>query len=130
MGLGKTLEALTAVALSHHGAVRADTSAGPVSLVVCPSTLVGHWLAEIHKFFPGQKVLRGTSNIGRLKQWSETTEFNMVVVSYSILRREIDNLSKINWHYCILDEGHLLKNPKTGTSTYASSFKLLRAPCF
>lgn len=40
--------------------------------------------------------------------------FNIVVVSYATLRREVKVLSKAQWHYCILDEGHLLKNPKTG----------------
>jgi len=125
MGLGKTLQALAAVALSHHGAALADASARPVSLVVCPSTLVGHWLAEIGKFFPRQAVLKGTPDIGTAKQWSETgmgEDCNIVVVSYSFLRREVKVLSKILWRYCILDEGHLLKNPKTGTLAFYVHF--------
>jgi len=116
MGLGKTLQALTAVVLSHQ--YLDDAASRPVSLVVCPSTLVGHWLAEIRKFFPRRTLFRGTSDIGYVKQWNEAAvtdeEANIVVVSYSVLRREVKALSKINWHYCILDEGHLLKNPKTG----------------
>ena len=42
----------------------ADESARPISLVVCPSTLVGHWLAEILKFFPQQTKMKGTSDWG------------------------------------------------------------------
>lgn len=121
MGTGKTLQALAAIALAHAAAVRADASATPVSLVVCPSTLVGHWLAEICKFFPRQTVLRGTSNVGILKyrneEGTDDADSNIVVVSYSFLRREIKVLSKIIWHYCIMDEGHLLKNPMTGMVT-------------
>lgn len=117
MGLGKTLQALVAVAISHHRAKCADASARPVSLVVCPSTLVGHWLAEIYKFFPLQKMLKGTSFAGTSKQKLRLEigeEYNVVVISYSDLRREVNILSKREWHQCILDEGHLMKNPKTG----------------
>jgi TATA-binding protein-associated factor len=113
--IGKTLQALSAVALTHEEAARADASSKPVSLVVCPSTLVGHWLAEIRKFFPRQSVLRGSSNICKRNKGAVVdVDCNIVVISYSILRREAAALSNIKWHYCILDEGHLLKNPKTG----------------
>ena len=115
---GKTLQALSAVALSHEEAARADGSSKMVSLVVCPSTLVGHWLAEIRKFFPRQTVLKGKSNDGICKRINRRVievDCNIVVVSYSVLRREAAVLSNIKWHYCILDEGHLLKNPKTGS---------------
>lgn len=118
MGTGKSVQALAAIALSHEDASSADASARPVSLVVCPSTLVSHWLAEIRKFFPSGSVLQGTSDIETLGQRSKraaSKDYNIVVVSYSALRREVKVLSKIEWHYCILDEGHLLKNPKTGT---------------
>lgn len=117
MGLGKSLQALVAVALSYDAAICVDSSCQPVSLVVCPSTLVGHWLAEIRKFFPKQTTLRGTSDTKAVTRWSKgakSEEFNILVVSYSVLRREVKALSKMNWLYCILDEGHLLKNPKTG----------------
>ena len=120
MGLGKTLQALVAVAISHHRAKCADASARPVSLVVCPSTLVDHWLAEIRKFFPLQKMLKGSSFAGKSKQKLRIEmdeEYNVVVISYSDLRREVEILSKREWHQCILDEGHLMKNPKTGKAT-------------
>jgi hypothetical protein len=117
MGLGKTLQALVAVALSHHNAICADASAKPVSLVICPSTLVGHWLAEIRKFFPLQQVLRGVSFGGSPKHkfgLEMGEEYNIIVTSYSVLRKEVKILSQRQWHQCILDEGHLMKNPKTG----------------
>jgi TATA-binding protein-associated factor len=105
------------VALSHHNAICADASAKPVSLVICPSTLVGHWLAEIRKFFPLQQVLRGVSFGGSPKHkfgLEMGEEYNIIVTSYSVLRKEVKILSQRQWHQCILDEGHLMKNPKTG----------------
>lgn len=36
-----------------------------------------------------------------------------MVTSYDILRNDIDNLGLRDWNYCILDEGHIIKNGKT-----------------
>jgi len=38
---------------------------------------------------------------------------NLVVASYDIVRKDIDFFSTIKWNYCILDEGHIIKNGKT-----------------
>ena len=116
MGLGKTLQALVSIASSH---LDTEGSAKPLSLVICPSSVVGHWVAEIRRFFPEQKVLIPSPIIGTVTQrktlWSNVSRSgNIVITSYSILRSDIDVLSKFQWHYCVLDEGHLLKNPKTG----------------
>ena len=39
--------------------------------------------------------------------------------SYSVLRSDVHILSRVSWNYCILDEGHLIKNPKTHTAIAA-----------
>lgn len=41
---------------------------------------------------------------------------NLVVASYDIVRKDIDFFGTINWNYCILDEGHVIKNGKTKAS--------------
>jgi TATA-binding protein-associated factor len=33
-------------------------------------------------------------------------------MSYDILRNDIEQLASYNWNYCILDEGHMIKNAK------------------
>ena len=38
---------------------------------------------------------------------------DVVIMSYDIVRNDIDELTDINWNYCILDEGHIIKNGKT-----------------
>jgi TATA-binding protein-associated factor len=89
------------------------------SLVVCPSTVVGHWVGEIRRFFPRSQVLSPFDFTGPVKvrrqAWDkEGHKHNIVVTSYSVLRADVDLLEKTIWDYCVLDEGHLLKNPKTG----------------
>ena len=115
--LGKTLQSLVAVAISHCSDMD-ECTATKRSLIVCPSTVVGHWVGEIHRFFPQSKVLSPFDFTGpakeRRKAWDkESYKHNIVVTSYSVLRSDIDILEKTIWDYCILDEGHLLKNPKT-----------------
>jgi TATA-binding protein-associated factor len=34
-------------------------------------------------------------------------------MSYDIIRNDIEDLAKMAWNYCILDEGHIIKNGKT-----------------
>jgi hypothetical protein len=118
MGLGKTLQALVGVAIAHNAAAKKRNCC---SLVVCPSTLVGHWLGEIEKYFPVKDVFQPLIFVGnrqqRVEKWRNMmSRANIVVTSYAYLRSDIELLSSTNWCYCILDEGHLLRNPKTGNN--------------
>lgn len=38
---------------------------------------------------------------------------NLVIASYDIVRNDIEFFSSVKWNYCILDEGHVIKNGKT-----------------
>lgn len=37
-------------------------------------------------------------------------KYDVIIMSYDIIRNDIDELSAITWNYCILDEGHIIKN--------------------
>ena len=123
MGLGKTLQSLVAVAISHYEqsgeskdfALKEEKK----SLVICPSSVVGHWVSEIKRFFPSNEIFAPFDFTGTEKRrraaWQEGVQkSNIVVTSYSVLRTDVNLLEGTSWNYCILDEGHLLKNPKTG----------------
>ncbi|KAJ2990580.1 hypothetical protein NUW58_g2879 [Xylaria curta] len=123
MGLGKTLQTLCIVASDHYH--RAEefkkTSAPEVrklpSLIVCPPTLAGHWQQEIKTFAP---FLTVTAFVGppaeRRARASQFPTTDIVVTSYEVCRNDTDLLEKQNWNYIILDEGHLIKNPKAKIS--------------
>lgn len=132
MGLGKTLQALVGIGLAHCQKISNDNNKHSneviKSLVVCPSTLCGHWFNEITRFFSiGQfyQVLRHDGNSKKRKSsWRlGINTANIIVTSYSVLRQDIDILSSVMWTYCILDEGHLLKNPKTATAKAAKQIR-------
>jgi TATA-binding protein-associated factor len=48
---------------------------------------------------------------------------DIVITSYDICRNDADILKPINWNYCVLDEGHLIKNSKSKTSQAVKQFQ-------
>lgn len=123
MGLGKTLQTLCIVASDHH--MRAEDFAKTnnresrrlPSLIVCPPTLSGHWQQEIQQFAPFLSCLAyvGPSQ-DRQRMRQEMGKTDIVITSYDICRNDNDVFTPIIWNYCVLDEGHLIKNPKAKTT--------------
>ncbi|PHH91025.1 hypothetical protein CDD83_1918 [Cordyceps sp. RAO-2017] len=119
MGLGKTLQTICIVASDHHQRQEefAKTQAPDVrrlpSLIVCPPTLSGHWQQEIKTYAPFLSV---TAYVGppaeRKAMRHRLGQTDIVVTSYDVCRNDTDILEKFNWNYMVLDEGHLIKNPK------------------
>ncbi|XP_015182323.1 PREDICTED: TATA-binding protein-associated factor 172 isoform X1 [Polistes dominula] len=117
MGLGKTLQTLCILALDHHRNTQA-----PPSLVVCPPTLTGHWVYEAEKFFQTEDLsviqYAGTPP-EREKLRPRLLQHKMVVLSYDIVRKDIEFFEALQWNYCVLDEGHVIKNGKTKSAQAA-----------
>lgn len=119
MGLGKTLQTLCIVASDHHQrAEEFAKSKSPEarrlpSLIVCPPTLSGHWQQEVKTYAP---FLTVTAYVGppseRKHMRDKLEEPDIVITSYDVCRNDADVLAKYNWNYVVLDEGHLIKNPK------------------
>ncbi|MEI6437401.1 MAG: DEAD/DEAH box helicase [Candidatus Omnitrophota bacterium] len=106
MGLGKTVQALAMI--------QRDIEAGCTlpSLVVCPTTLVWNWEAEIRKFLPGLKTLV-VSGKDRRAQVEQVPTAAVVITSYALLRRDIEQYHQHQFHYLILDEAQNIKNRHT-----------------
>ncbi|KAL3419591.1 SNF2 family domain-containing protein [Phlyctema vagabunda] len=119
MGLGKTLQTLCMVASDHH--MRAEEFAKTQSpdlrrmpsLIVCPPTLSGHWQQEIKTYAP---FLTCTAYVGppaeRQRLRDQLGKSDIIITSYDICRNDADVLTPLNWNYLVLDEGHLIKNPR------------------
>ena len=117
MGLGKTLQALTVLQ-------KAKEEDGPMpALVVAPTTVVFNWEAEIQKFAPDLTCLKLQG--GERKQFfKKIPEYDVVITSYALLRRDIAKLKDINFRYVILDESQNIKN---ATSQTAQAVKQLNS---
>ncbi|KFB40634.1 hypothetical protein ZHAS_00008156 [Anopheles sinensis] len=119
MGLGKTLQAICILAADHHQRSLDRSCAQLPSLVICPPTLTGHWVYEVEKFLP-TRFLRPLHYVGlpvnREQLRLKLGTYNLIVASYDIVRKDIEFFSSVHWNYCILDEGHIIKNGKTKSS--------------
>jgi TATA-binding protein-associated factor len=123
MGLGKTLQSICILASAHHERDQRQESHIP-SLIVCPPTLTNHWYHEINKYANNLRpiiysgpVKERRARLKRLKQ------FDIVITSYDVVRNDLSSLVPINWLYCILDEGHLIKNAKSKVSQSVKSMQ-------
>ena len=123
MGLGKTLQTLCIVASDHHlraeeyARTKAPDSRKLPSLIVCPPTLSGHWQQEILTFAPFLSCMAYVGPASeRVKMRDKLGTTDIVVTSYDVCRNDIDAFAPFNWNYCVLDEGHLIKNPRAKTT--------------
>lgn len=118
MGLGKTLQTICMIAGDHYER-KVEKQADLPSIVICPPTLTGHWVYEVQKFV-GNNFLKPLHYYGlpmeRERLRSQIKYHNLVVASYDIVRKDIDFFQTIQWNYCVLDEGHIIKNGKTKSS--------------
>ncbi|XP_050083942.1 TATA-binding protein-associated factor 172 [Anopheles aquasalis] len=119
MGLGKTLQAICILAADHHQRSIDRNCAQLPSLVICPPTLTGHWVYEVEKFLP-TRFLRPLHYVGlpvsREQLRHKLGTYNLIVASYDIVRKDIEFFGSVHWNYCILDEGHIIKNGRTKSS--------------
>lgn len=135
MGLGKTLQTICILASMHHERAERHHTTGSAdsvhlpSLVVCPPTLTGHWRHEIHTYtHNGLRVLiYGGERSARLGLAASFGSYDVVVTSYDVVRNDAATvLGAVDWHYCVLDEGHIIKNAKTKLSQAIKTIKALR----
>jgi SNF2 family DNA or RNA helicase len=92
MGLGKTLQALAVL--------------GSGSLVVCPTSVLPNWQAEIARFRPSLRVAAYHGAARKLDAQADVT-----LTTYALLRLDSAELSARRWNAVVLDEAQAIKNP-------------------
>jgi superfamily II DNA or RNA helicase len=123
MGLGKTLQAL-AFAAWLRGSRRTPGGSQPApTLVVCPTSLVTNWLREAARFTPNVRALDLTGS-DRAQKFASRGNYDLLVTSYAILRRDIESYRSAEFSLVILDEAQHIKNR---ASQNAQAAKALRA---
>jgi len=108
MGLGKTLQTLAWLQLDRVDEKAKDLPA----LIVCPTSLVDNWALEASRFTPNLRVLTVTGT-DRHQKWGELLEHDLIVTSYALLRRDIEQYETQAFSVAILDEAQHIKNKAT-----------------
>jgi SNF2 family DNA or RNA helicase len=97
---------------------------GTTSIVVCPSTLVLNWKAEVEKWCNSMKVLVVKGNaLEREKLLEEYKNYDLIITSYDLLKRDVDCYENKNFKYIIADEAQYIKNSTTQNATSLKSLK-------
>lgn len=118
MGLGKTLQMIALLKTELKSENKTT------SIVVCPSTLVLNWKAEVEKWCDAIKVLivKGTAE-ERIQKLKDYEKYDLVITSYDLLKRDIENYEDKNFKYIIADEAQYIKNSSTQNATSLKSLK-------
>jgi len=116
MGLGKTIQSLVFLA-----SIFEKQDSGPV-LIVMPASLIFNWEREIEKFTPS---LTKYSLVGsdRLNSPEQLKNYNIILTTYGIIRRDWYWLSKQLFSVIILDESQNVKNPLSQSFKAISKLK-------
>jgi SNF2 family DNA or RNA helicase len=116
MGLGKTHQvmALMTALLSR------PEKTGPF-LVVCPTTVISHWHKKITEHAPSLKP--GVYYGGERNLESLLKEGNIVLTSYGILLRDIEQIEQVSFELAVFDEIQYIKNSATRTYRAAKAVR-------
>ncbi len=107
MGLGKTLQVI-ALLISQKEEGKKN------SLIVCPASLIYNWESELEKFAPELKkcVVAGSAS-ERTNLIKEHAQYDVLVTSYDLLKRDLDSYSNIIFETEVIDEAQYIKNQST-----------------
>ena len=104
MGLGKTAQTI-----AHMVIEEASGRMENPALVIVPTTLVPNWSAELARFAPHLRVavLHG---LDRHERRRDLAGVHVVITTYTVLSRDIDDMVELPWHLVVLDEAQAIKS--------------------
>ena len=96
------------------------------TVVIVPKSLIFNWIEEAAKFTPLLRILNytGTDRQTKAKEIGDDGGFDVLLTTYGTMRKDIADLSQVEFDYAILDESQAIKNSK---AQCAKSSRLLRA---
>ncbi|CUH92488.1 DEAD/DEAH box helicase [Herbinix luporum] len=122
MGLGKTLQSIVFIAslILENKKQKKDTH----FLIVCPTSLTYNWLDEMENFAPFIKAVVVSGNPPERQEIIERyKDYDVLITSYPLIRRDISVYEKIEFHGVFIDEAQFIKN---NASQNAKSVKRLK----
>ena len=129
MGLGKTIQTIALITYL----IEKKGCNGPF-LIIVPLSVLPNWVNEFNHWAPSVNtvIYRGNANTRKSLYTNQMChgKFNCALTTYEFVTRDKSNLSKIEWSYIIIDEGHRIKNANskltvTLTKYYRSKYRLL-----
>ncbi|MCY1001959.1 SNF2-related protein [Myxococcus sp. MISCRS1] len=114
MGLGKTVQSLSLLQKM------ANEEGRKPSLVVAPTSVLANWEREAERFTPGLKAMVWHGQ-DRKERAEDLKGMDLVLTSYALVRRDLDQLSQVGFRFVILDEAQNIKNADSATAQACKS---------
>ncbi|WP_432798761.1 SNF2-related protein [Poriferisphaera sp. WC338] len=128
MGLGKTVQVLAMLEARYQGieahmdkTLDGEKPKHRPSIVVVPRSVVFNWIDEAEKFTPDLRVM-AYAGTDRAEQRADFANHDLIVTSFGLMRRDIEELQHQEFDYIILDEAQAIKN---ASSQSAKSARIL-----
>ena len=116
MGLGKTIQVI---------ALLLSAAQEGTSLIVCPASLIYNWEHELYRFAPSLKTATAAGTMSERQELLERMgEYQVVITSYELLKRDQEWYEKQKFRFQIIDEAQCIKNAATKS---AKAVKAVRA---
>uniref|UniRef100_A0A670IE18 RAD54 homolog B n=1 Tax=Podarcis muralis TaxID=64176 RepID=A0A670IE18_PODMU len=127
MGLGKTLQCISVLwTLLRQG----PYGCKPVikqALIVTPGSLVKNWGKEFQKWLGSERIkVFLVDQDHKVEEFINSPLYSVLIISYEMFLRSLDQIQKAQFGLVICDEGHRLKNAAIKTTTALASLSCER----
>lgn len=113
MGLGKTVQTLALI--------KEYSKEAKSVIVMCPASVIPVWKSECEKFFPEL-----TCEVLNSKFDKENCKANIILSSYTQIRKNRNLVDSILFELVVLDEAQFIKNPEAKTTVACMALKAKR----
>ncbi|EMC91705.1 hypothetical protein BAUCODRAFT_79168 [Baudoinia panamericana UAMH 10762] len=125
MGLGKTLQTLSLFEWLKEN--EADSGEKQPHLIVCPLSVLSSWMNETKKWTDFKAVRFHGPRVERNQVKQEllgATDVDIIVTTYDTFKAEAGYFKRaFAYKYCVLDEGHKIKNEQSEVSEALQSLQ-------
>ncbi|NWJ47578.1 MAG: DEAD/DEAH box helicase [Chloroflexi bacterium] len=110
MGLGKSAQLISLLLYEREHNKKGNTPG--TTLLVCPMSIVGNWQRELSRFAPSLKVMvhYGSERLSGEDFKTEALQHDLVISTYSLVHRDTETLTAVEWERVALDEAQNIKN--------------------